>query len=419
VGWLALRFFARQVNARAAFWLMLVVTAAPLMAAGSVLMTIDPLSVLFWTAAMIAGWRAVQSDGRVRDWFWAGLWMGLGFLSKYTALLQWLSLLVFSCLWPTARRQWRRPGPYLALLVNAACALPVLLWNSQHDWITLVHLRERAGLGEAWRPTARFLLDFTGSEAALLNPVFFGGMLWAAVAVWRKRRHDPFLTYLLSMGAPLFILCWLYTLRARVQPNWIAPAVLPLFCVMVAHADSRWRAGVKRLRGWLAAGLALGLPAVLLLHDTNLVGKMIGTPLPAEFDPLRRLQGWRQMAQVVGEARQALLAEGKPAFVIGEHYGISGLLSFYLPEAKAGVPARPLVYCLSSDYPVNQFGLWPGYSGRKGQNAIYVQYFNVAHPPPERLVREFGSVTDLGIREVVYRGRVLRRVQLLACHDLR
>ena len=419
VGWLVLRFFAREVNTRAAFWLVPVLAAVPLLAAGSVLMTIDPLSVLFWTAAMIAGWRACQSESRVRDWLWVGWWMGLGFLSKYTGLLQWVSLVVFSCLWSTARRQWRRPGPYLALLVNAACALPVLLWNAQHDWITLTHLHDRAGLSEPWRPTARFLLDFTASEAALLNPVFFGGMLWAAVAVWRKRRHNPFLMYLWSMGAPLFIIFWLYTLRARVQPNWIAPAVLPLFCVMVAYADSRWRAGVQQIQRWLVAGLALGLPVVVLAHDTNLVGKIIGRPLPPKFDPLRRVRAWREMAQVVGDARRALLAEGKPAFVIGDHYGISGLLSFYLPEAKAGVPAHPLVYCLSSDKPANQFGLWPGYAGRKGQNAIYVQHLYVPQPPPEQLVREFGSVSDLGVKEVVYRGRVLRRIQLFACRDLR
>ena len=75
---LLLRFFAREVNARAGFFLLLIITATPLMSVGAVLMTVDPLSVLFWTAAMLAGWRAVQDErdrpgngsGSAYGWAW-------------------------------------------------------------------------------------------------------------------------------------------------------------------------------------------------------------------------------------------------------------------------------------------------------------------------------------------------------------
>src|SRR5208283_934542 len=95
---IVLRFFAREVNARAGFFLLLIITATPLTSVGAVLMTVDPLSVLFWTAAMLAGWRAVQDKAGVREWFWVGLWMGLGFLSKYTELFQILCWAVFFAL---------------------------------------------------------------------------------------------------------------------------------------------------------------------------------------------------------------------------------------------------------------------------------------------------------------------------------
>ena len=98
-----LRFFAQEVNARAGFFLVLILTAVPLMAAGSILMTVDPLSVLFWTLAMLAGWRAIRENSATREWLWVGLWMGLGFLSKYTELLQWLCWAVFFALWKPAR----------------------------------------------------------------------------------------------------------------------------------------------------------------------------------------------------------------------------------------------------------------------------------------------------------------------------
>jgi hypothetical protein len=345
--------------------------------------------------------------------------MGLGFLSKYTALFQWLCWVVFFVLWKPARAQLSRPGPYLALLVNALCTLPVLIWNAQHGWITVTHLEGRGGLDRAWVPTLRFFSDFAGAEFGLLNPVYFIAAAWAAIAIWRRGRKTPLLVYLFSMGAPLFLFYLLYTFRARVLPNWIAPAVLPLFGLTVVYWQGRWRDGVRPVKSWLMAGVGLGFVAVVLLHETSLIGKIIGRSLPPEIDPLRRVRAWKDTAKVVGEARSRLLLEGKPVFIIGAHYGIAGQLSFYLPEARAGVLDHPLVYFRSSDRPENQFYFWPGYRGRQGENAIYVQETGEPQPPPEGIQKEFASVRDLGIHKVYYRGRIFRQLQLFECHNLR
>src|SRR5947199_10132031 len=114
-----------------------------------------------------------HQSSSVRRRLWTGLWMGLGFLSKYTALFQWLCWIVFLALWRPARAQLRRPGSYLALLVNALCAVPVLLWNARNGWVTVTHLEERGALDAQWHPSLRYLWDFLGAEAVLLNPFFF------------------------------------------------------------------------------------------------------------------------------------------------------------------------------------------------------------------------------------------------------
>src|SRR5262245_29452840 len=124
-----LRFLAAEVNARVGFWLVVVLTATPLMAVGSTLLTVDAPSVFFWVAASLAGWRAIQTD-RLKYWCWTGLFLGLGFLSKYTAVVQILSWFVFLALWAPARQCLRRPGPYLALGIAALALIPVLWWNS-------------------------------------------------------------------------------------------------------------------------------------------------------------------------------------------------------------------------------------------------------------------------------------------------
>jgi hypothetical protein len=393
---------------------------------------------------MLAGWRAVRENATVASWLWVGLWMGLGFLGKYTELFQLLCWAVFFALWPPARKHLRKPGPYLAVLVNLLCALPVLVWNSQHHWITVAHVADNAGAGKPWEFTYKYLLDFLGSETFLLNPVFFIGAVWACVAFWRRQRNDLRLVYFFSMGAPLFLSYLLHSFHSRVQPNWIAPSVLPLYCMMAIYWHRRWREGARLVKPALVAGLSFGVVAVTLLHDTNLIGKITGNPFPPKPDPLTRVRAYGEMARIVGGARNQLLAEGKPVFIIGSHYGITSLVTFYLPEAKARVTDEPFVYCRSSDRPMNQFFFWPGYRGtRNSQNAIFIRELDMpklipgwfgkwlagetnlsehkieGEPAPDWLLQEFDSVTDLGLHDALYRGRVFHTIQIFECRNLR
>jgi membrane-associated phospholipid phosphatase len=421
MGFILLRFFARVVNARAAFFLLLIITCTPLLSLGAVLMTIDPLSVLFWTAAMLAGWHAVQLKGKTSDWLWVGIWMGMGLLSKYTELFQLLCWMVFFALWPPARKHLRKPGPYLALLVNAIFSLPVIIWNAQRHWVTVNDVAKNAAVGQPWRPF-RFI-DFIGSEFALLNPIFFVATVWAAIVVWRKHRNNPLLVYFFSMGAPLFLCYLLWSFHSRILPNWIAPAILPMFLLMVAYWDTRWRLGTSQLKPWLVTGLTLGCAAVLLAHQTDWIAKLTGHYLPVKFDPLHRVRCWSDVAKEAGKAREEILAEGKPTFIITDHYGLAGLISFYLPEAKAAVTETPLVYYRTSPYPRNQFFFWPGYTMRKGENAVFVVELArdtlAPEPAPRGLQDEFESVTNMGIRNVMYHGKINRPLQFYACHNLK
>ena len=148
---------------------------------------------------------------------------------------------------------------------------------------------------------------------------------------------------------------------------------------------------------------------------------------------------WKPTAALVETAREKLEAEGKPAFIIADHYGMTGEFSFYLPQAKAALDSTPLVYCIDSDKPENQFYFWQEYDyrdNRKGDNAIYVseldpyplesgwlwkwlaEKIRLTHeiPPPakvpERIAAEFESVTDLGDHEIMFGNRVFRRVHI-------
>jgi len=417
---LLLRYFARYVNARAGFFLILIMTASILPSVGAVLMTVDPLSVLFWTTAMLAGWKAIQPDGTTRHWIWVGIWMGFGFLSKYTELFQLLSWVVLFALWKPARVHLRRPGPWLALVINLLFTIPVLIWNAGHRWITINHV---ADMQHAWEPTLRYFFEFLGAELGLLHPVFFVATVWASIAFWRRNRHDARLIYFFSMGVPIFLIYTLYSFRSRIQPNWIAPSIAPLFCLMVIYWDTQWRLGRVNLRAWLTGGLVAGLGVVLLAHDTDIIERALGLPVPAKLDPLRRARKWKETAVLVDQVRQELLAEGKPVFLIGDHYSTVSLVTFYMPEARAALSGQALIYCRTSPEPLNQFFFWEGYTNRVGQTALYYQELDrdnpTPRPPPAILVKEFESVTGLGVRSVYYRGKPVRPIQFFACRGLK
>ena len=422
LGLAVVRFMAREVSARAGFFLLLIVSCTPMLAAGAILMTIDPPLVLFWTLAMIAGWRAVQPDGTTRHWLLAGLWLGLGFLSKYTAACLLGCWAIYFALSPEARRHLRKPGPWLALLIFALCTVPVIFWNSQNGWITVTHVSENAKLDKEWTPTPGFFVDFTAAETVLLHPIFFVAALWAAMSFWKRRREHPLHLYLFCMGTPLFAGYWLYTLHSRVQPNWIAPAIIPMFCLMTAWWHARWREGARGIKPWLATALATGAAVVIISHDTGLVNKIAKARLPAKFDPTRRAQGHENAAELVAKARQRLLAEGTGTFIIAGHYGLTGLLTFYMPEARASLPGTPLVYPRTTSRPKNQFWFWPEYrypDFRKGQNAIYVAEVNESERLPPEVAGQFTSVKDLGLLNVRGGKRTVRMLQLWECRGLR
>ncbi|MCX6892589.1 MAG: glycosyltransferase family 39 protein [Verrucomicrobiota bacterium] len=457
---LLLRWMARLAGGRTAFWLLLVLSVTPLLAAGTMLLTIDSLLVMFWTVAMVLGWRAVQEDATIWHWLGVGLAMGLAFLSKYSALYQVVCWGLFFALWAPARAQLRRPGPWLALMVVLLSMTPVLAWNVQNHWVTLSHVSDNAGLGERWKPSLHHLLDFTGAELVLLNPVFLVAALWAMVRFWKlKPEGTPspgsasacsrrgLMVYLFCMGAPVFIGHWIYTLHSQVQPNWIAPAAVPLLCLMTLYWERRWREGARGVVGWLRAGLILGVVAMVLLLGPGLVEKVIGKPLPPDKDPLRRIRAWKATTGMVSAARARLLAEGKPVFIVAHHYGLTGLLSFYLPEARPVAGREPLVYSILGPIPENQFFFWPEYryqQARKGQNALYVAEADLpryplaawfrsvltgksgplpAKPAPteylQPLALEFESIKDLGVFPILDRGGIYRWVQLVECRNLR
>lgn len=365
---LARRFYGEKT----AIWTVVLINCTPIFNAGALVMTIDPLSIFFWTAALGAFWRALDRSPAF-SWWWplTGALIGAGFLAKYTNAMQILSIVLLLAITPKYRREFRGPGFAALLVVFALCTTPVLSWNAQHDWITLRHLTERGGLsdGPRFRPGEFFV--YLGLHFGVYSPFIFGAMLVALFWSWKNARVHFRPRFLLVFTLPLLVLYFTLSLKQTGEPNWTAPAMASLAILTVAcwqelAAERKW------VRPFAVLALGFGAVLSLVMANTDLL-RVAGFPLPFDKDPSARLRGWRDAAEHVEALRRDYEAElGQPVFLIANHYGTASALAFYLTDQRREGPGHPPIYCPMSATPGNQFYFWPRYDGT-------VRYSDIAH----------------------------------------
>jgi len=356
---IARRLYSESV----AIWTVLLINCTPIFNAGSLVMTIDPLSIFFWAAALYAFWRALEkSPAFSRWWPLTGALIGAGFLAKYTNAMQLLSIVLVLAASAKHRRELLRPGLASLLATFALFTLPVLVWNAQHDWITLRHLGERGGLSDApsFHPGEFFV--YLGLHFGVYSPLIFGAMLFALPWSWKKARTHFKPRFLLAFTLPLFVLYFTLALKQSGEPNWTAPATISLAILTVAcwhelAAERKWA------RNFAIAALSLGAVLSVITVETELL-RRIGIPLSYDLDPSARLRGWRTAAEQIEALRKTYEAEhGQPVFLIANNYATASALAFYLQDKRREGPGHPPVYCPMSAVPGNQFYFWPRYDG--------------------------------------------------------
>src|SRR5213076_2195384 len=146
---LLLFYFARRLfGATAGLWAVIGLNATPIFNIGAVLMTIDALSIFFWVTAMFMFWLALESVERSQGWWY----------------------------WPIT-------GLLIGLVI--LCTIPPIVWNAQHAWITLAHLRSRGSLerGFGFHPTE--VLSFLAQHFIVYSPLLFLALVWGVIASGR------------------------------------------------------------------------------------------------------------------------------------------------------------------------------------------------------------------------------------------
>jgi 4-amino-4-deoxy-L-arabinose transferase-like glycosyltransferase len=412
-GWQLLRLARRLYDGPTALWCVVVAVVMPLFSVGSILMTIDSLSVFCWAWALNAFWTALDT-GRTRHWAMLGLVVGLGFLAKFTNGVQ-LACFALFLVWSAPHRRFLLSRQMLAMLAAfGLCVLPILYWNLQVGWVHAQALHSRSGVEGSFGVHPKELLRFLGEELGVVSPLLMIGMVVAAAGLWWKRSAETRVRFLLSQFVPLYGLFVFFSLNRAGKGNWPAPALVAGMVLLVAF----WGDLVARRPGWrwvvgTALWIALGMTA--FLHLTLVLPPLPGSstrvpPAPGEVNLaerlqrgrdrlMRRAQGWASFAGHVQRAREET---GIP-LLIGNHYSQASMMQFYLPD-------HPRTYLPKEPYGSSQFTLWPGYELQPGTRALYVT--DSTNALPAKIRDDFGESRMLDEFWSVHRGRAMTHFRI-------
>jgi 4-amino-4-deoxy-L-arabinose transferase-like glycosyltransferase len=435
-------YFARRLfSAMAGLWTVLALNVIPIFNVGAFLMTIDSLSVFFWLAAMFTFWLALERSPRF-SWHWplTGLLIGLGFLSKYTNALELVSILLVLALARRLRQEFARPGLYLLLTVFALCTIPPIVWNAQHAWITLTHLRSRGGIEQGFGFHPLEVMSFLGEHFLAYSPFLFLALAWGVIASWRRVTQQFKVLFLMWFGLPVFAFYFLLSMNKSAAPNWDALA-FPGFGLLAIYF---WWERLQRsliLRVCAGAALLVGLIMSAIALDTDLL-RTAGVELQRS-DPSDRMRGWKSATSAVEKTRNDLEAKlGEKLFLIADARDRASEISFYLRDKRPEGPGHPPVYIIESQDMVNQFSFWPRYdefveikpgtprpegevyteengiNPFVGRSALFIRE-GEKEGVPHNIRAGFQSTEPVGTIEVRRYGKLLRIWQVFLCRNYR
>jgi len=356
----------------------------PLFSVFGVLFTIDSPFTFFWILSLHLFWKAVNnppqapfnlsgdawnSKGGWLYWILLGTSVGLGILTKYTMAFFHVSVLFFLLFSVQHRKFLRRAGPYVALCISVALFSPVIIWNAQHDWVTVKHTAAQAHVADGLQVSIKGFFDFSVSQLGVLTPII---CVFLLAALWKIKGKDYETPaddgkFLFWFSAPVIIFFFAKSLQGKVQPNWAMTGYITGIIAFSRVFLKGWKGKSRTLRIAVAAGIAISLAVVVVAHYPSKFH------VPPKLDPSYRLRGWDALGKQVDELRDEMKEKGN-VFVFSDSYQMASELAFYMKD-------HPTTYCVNIGRRMNQYDLWPGFRNLIHYNGIFVTIAGAALDP--------------------------------------
>jgi 4-amino-4-deoxy-L-arabinose transferase-like glycosyltransferase len=407
--WLMFSLTRLLFGESAGLWAAVTLNFAPVIAwtSGSWILPDGPLN-----AALLGGAYCVAvalfAAGPAAPFWWlaAGACGGLAMMAKLHGVFLFAGVGLFLITSPAHRHWLRTPWPYLALVVAGTVFMPVIIWNEQHGWVSIVFQAERARPREfkLWAP-----LVAVGGQALFLLPwVWLPLILCLGKAGLKGPAQDrQWLMACLAIG-PIALFTIVAWGGVRTFPHWAAPGYLMLFPLLGAQVATAIESGRRYTRPWL---IATATSVVVLLGGTVTLAylpwpaiALDGTPIE---DPLLNALDWNNLEVELG-ARRLL---GRPnLFIAATRWEDAGKIDYALH-------GKMPVLCLAHD--PHGYGILTRPTAHIGEDALIIGRDLLAHSVQKTYGSYFESIEELPPIPVLHAGQTEFELSVFLAHTLR
>ena len=219
------------------FWLIFML-ASPFFGLGSLIITPDVPLLFFWSLSLLLLLKCLEKPSALM-YAALGAALGLGFCSKYMIVVfvpTAISWLAFT----RARKQVQWHLLPLTAVFGLTFCLPVIYWNSQHDWASFRFQLNHGLDSEKWNPG--WPLEYFGGQILILFPtvVWFAARGLIHQTDRKSARDETRSTSFLHFFGWFPLAFFFYTsFKAHVEANWpimAHPAILSLALVSAPNS---------------------------------------------------------------------------------------------------------------------------------------------------------------------------------------
>jgi len=356
----------------------------------AVTMVPDTSLVFFWLLVIFFVQKFTESRAPV-NLYLAGFSLGFGLLSKYTAIAILPAIFLIFLLDPSLRRMLLKPYPYLTLLLALIVFAPVIIWNVNHDWMSLKF--QFADRSEELKPfQTKYVFQLIASQLFMLTPlpvVMFFKTSKNVLVSWKQNTPERyfFITGIFIIGGFIAL-----SLKTLIKMNWLLPGFMGMILSTVLLY---YREDLLKSR-WIKSGIIVSIALVMIAYSILLIPNI---PLGDG----NTWSGWKKTS-----AEIAILQEERGGqdhvFIFANSYKTASLLKFYLADDQ-DVYAQNIY-----DHPALQFDVWGLPASLKGKDALFVftdrrEY----HPDLDKIGDYFDEITLVTKNEYMFNSKLKAR----------
>ncbi|RZD16716.1 MAG: glycosyltransferase family 39 protein [Candidatus Acididesulfobacter guangdongensis] len=379
----------------------------------------------------------------IKWWLIAGVFLGLSFLSKYTAALIPPSALLYLLFSNKNRYLLKTIYPYFSLVIAIIVFSPVIYWNMEHNFISFKFQLSHGFSSPAPNAVLFFqnwLEQFVAISPFIYIALFFVFIYYIIFIIYNKNIFNESILYALSMSAPILVFFIVNGYSHRILFHWPDIgylAAFPLAGFFVSSVIKNYENSAKSVKpdnfklnmfkSFLYLSLFIGFFMSMVLYYQIYYNFIPVAKIISYVDKEHKLHkggifkliphipgkaktanitddlfGWTASAKYLKMVYSGYKNKYHSLFLLTHHYAISDELVFY-GNFKPAFDKKANIYNISGF--LNQYDIWQNRSkilGLDGKDAMFVMDNKYMINPVSTYLKYFKSIVFIG-RLDIYR----------------